>query len=251
MTDEVRIGQIAARLPYLSDSQLTAIENIIAQFERPVRFRRNRHSDLISGCVLQEFGDTLRLHHCFSSEAFTKDKFEYALAKVCNLCGMDATLARRGNPGHDITIGTSRVSLKTQADASIKVGYIHISKFMELGKGRWGSDVTDLEGLRERFFRHMDSYDRIFTLRRLRSQGQHLYELVKIPKALLLDAAHGELTMMQDSSQSPKPGYCNVRDVDSGLLKFQQVRLIDKSLCMVHATWRFDDITKEARGVAT
>lgn len=220
IVDKARIAALAARLPKLSASQFGAIENIIAQFARPHDFNRNNKSDLVSECVLREFGDTLRIHHCFSAEAFTKDKFEFALEKVCNFCGIKAERARRGNPGHDITIKGVPFSLKTQADASIKVDRIHISKFMELGQGEWGDKVEDLKGLRDRFFRHMRSYDRILTLRRLRDPGHNLYELVEIPKELLAEASKGKLEMRMQSKQFPKPGYCTVTDAN-GRIKFQ------------------------------
>ncbi|MGH8070867.1 MAG: hypothetical protein ACRERE_37675 [Candidatus Entotheonellia bacterium] len=39
---------------------------------------------------------------------------------------------------------------------------------MELGKGTWTDQEEDFRGLREQFFRHLESYDRILSLRRLR-----------------------------------------------------------------------------------
>ncbi len=77
------------------------------------------------------------------------------------------------------------ISLKTRADQGIKENEIHISKFMELGKGQWGRNVADLTGLRAQFFVHMASYERILTQRYLgRAATDHRYELVEIPKAL-------------------------------------------------------------------
>ena len=121
---------------------------------------------------------------------------------------------------------------------------------MELGRGHWGDNVEDLVGLRERFFNHMDSYERILTLRRLKKPGFHVYELVEIPKDLLLEASSGDFRMMFDSPQFPKPGYCTVRD-SSGKVKYElyfdggterklQIRQLDKALCIVHATWTFE-----------
>lgn len=248
--DHTRVTELAARLPRLSASQFVAIETIIGQFERPHDFKRNEASDLVSECVLREFGDTLRIHHCFSAEAFTKDKFEYALEKVCNFCEIPAERAPRGNAGHDITIRGVPVSLKTQADSGIKVNRVHISKFMEMGQGQWGDKVEDLIGLRARFFDHMRNYERILTLRRLREPGFHVYELVEVPKALVLEAKDGEFEMMFKSRQFPKPGYCTVKDAKGGI-KFQlyfdggterklQIKHIDKGLCTVHATWQFE-----------
>jgi hypothetical protein len=78
-----------------------------------------------------------------------------------NLCEIPATLAQRGNPGYDMTLGGVRFSLKTQANKGLSSRYLHISKFMELGGGTWTDQEEDFMGLREQFFRHMESYDRI------------------------------------------------------------------------------------------
>ena len=209
---------------------------------------------LVSDCVLQEFGDTLRIHHCFSNEPFTKDKFEHALVRVFGICGKAAQFARRGNPGHDVTIESVAFSLKTQAAANTRTDSIHISKFMELGKGEWGDRIEDLEGLRERFFSHLQRYERILTLRRIPRPSLQFYELVEIPKSLLLEAARGEFEMMFASSQHPKPGTCTVKD-NEGNVKFQlyfdggterklQIRSINKNLCMIHGTWEWEEGTK-------
>ena len=247
--DNSRIQTLLTRISRLSESQVTAVENIISQFERPFQFDRNPQSDLVSDCVLRELGDTLRIHHCFSAQAFTKDKFEYALERVFNFCGTAAILSPRGNPGADIAIAGIPFSLKTQADAGIKQGFIHISKFMELGRGDWSDKPEQLVGLRDRFLHHMEGYQRILTLRYFRTEQHHEYELVEIPKALLLEAEHGTLAMMSGSRQLPKPGTCSVTDAN-GKLKFQlyfdggterklQVRHIDKNLCIVHGEWKF------------
>ena len=248
-TREKRIRQLAAALPGLSDALLAWIEHVIREMAKPATFKRAPTSDLVDDRFLADFGDTLRLHHCFSSEPFTKDKFEYAMEWVANVCGHTAKLAPKGNPGHDITIDQARVSLKTQADRGIKPNSLHISKFMELGKGQWGTDVEDLKGLRDQFMKHMTSYDRIFTLRHLLHDGtQRHYELIEIPKALLQRAADGQFEMMNNSKQLPRPGYCRVSDnegllfelyFDGGTERKLQIRHLRKSACLEHADWRF------------
>ncbi len=254
--DNSRIQTLIARLSHLSESQVTAVESILEQFERPFQFDRNPQSDLVSGCVLTEFGDTLRIHHCFSDQAFTKDKFEYGLERVFNFCGSSAERWTRGNPGADIAINGVSFSLKTQADAGIKQSVIHISKFMELGRGIWSDKPEQLVGLRDRFLRHMEGYERILMLRYFRTEQDHRYELVEIPKALLREAEHGEFAMMLKSTQFPKPGTCSVTDANEKL-KFQlyfdggterklQVRHIDKNLCIVHSEWKFGHEIKTA-----
>lgn len=246
-----RIDKLAAALVELTRPQLEFIENVVEQFRRPfMKIERNLSSNFVDDCFLRDFGDVLRIHHCFSKEALSKDRFEYALEKILNQCGKSAELAPKGNPGHDITIDGIPCSLKTQADAGIKEDRLHISKFMELGKGHWSARVKDLEGLRDQFFEHMTSYERIFSLRCLSKDPKHWhYELVEIPKSLLEEAKNGKLSIRSQSTQSPKPGYCDVTDTDRKL-KYQlyfdggterklQVKNLRKDLCIVHATWVF------------
>ena len=88
-------------------------------------------------------------------------------------------------------------------------------------------------------------------LRRLKDDGAKIrYELVEIPKSLLLEAANCELELCVDSRQNPQPGYGYVKDA-SGLLKYMlyfdggterklQIKRLRKNLCKVHATWVFD-----------
>ena len=114
---ETHLRHLYKSLWDLTDGQIGWIETVVEQFHKPASFQRSADSDLINACVLQDFWDALRIHHYFSKEAFTKDKFEYAFERVLNLCEIPATLAPRGNPGHDITIRGVPFSLKTQANA--------------------------------------------------------------------------------------------------------------------------------------
>ncbi len=118
---------------------------------------------------------------------------------------------------------------------------------MELGKGEWVTE-DDLYGLRDRMFAHMQSYERIFTLRCLtpNSVTTKVYQLVEIPKRLLYLASDFPCEMMHDSRQNPKPGYCRVDEgglpafdlyFDGGTERKLQVRKLRVDLCNVHATW--------------
>lgn len=185
-----------------------------------------------------------------------KERFEYAFMETMRMAGRSAQLAKsRTNRGHDVTVDGVRYSLKTQADRSIREDEIHISKFTELGRGAWSSRTTDLAGLRDQFITHLDGYDRILTLRCLPTEqtSSWKYELVEIPKALLLTATTGELRVCRSSTQSPKPGYCDVNccGTDPRRLAFQlrfdggterklQIKHLLKSHCIVHARWEFE-----------
>jgi len=258
---EIHLRNLYESLRDLTEGQIGWVQTVVEQFHKPASFHRSTDSDIINECVLQDFGDALRIHHCFSKEAFTKDKFEYALVRVLNLCGIPAALASRGNPGHDITIGGVRFSLKTQANKGISSRYLHISKFMELGRGTWTDQDEDFIGLREQFFTHMNAYDRILSLRRLRSTRTYSwhYELVEIPKSLLLEARNGVLRVMHTSRQFPKPAYYDVTD-SIGISKFQlyfdaggerklQIKALKKTYCPVHAEWLFETSLSETDAV--
>jgi len=253
-----RITRLAAALSALRPSQLGWIESVVEQFGRPATYWRWAESDLVTPCVMDDFGDALRIHHCFSAEPFSKDKFEYALERVLSLCGVPAhRVDSRTHPGHDITIGEQRFSLKTQADKGLKSDRVHISKFMELGKGTWTSLDDEYAELRERFFDHLSRYDRILTLRRLSGSASSTaweYELVEIPKSLLLLARDARLDVKRGSrQQGAVPAYYRVEEpqgeyivekfslyFDGGGERKLQIKDIDKRLCQVHGTWRFE-----------
>lgn len=247
-----QIQLLVQKLHQLTDSQIDWIEGIIGQFLITHSYEII-DSNLFDVCMLDSFGDALLIHHCLSQEPFSKDKFEYILEKIANFCGNKAQIADRGNPGHDITINGEKFSLKTQADKNIKEQEIHISKFMELGKGQWGREPADLAGLREQFLLHLDAYERILSLRNLaKPPHDWIYELVEVPKTLLLESRTGELKMMTQSKQFPRPGYCYVRD-ELGIEKFQlyfdggserklQIKHLLKKHCSVHARWQFPQV---------
>jgi hypothetical protein len=248
MTLSADVLALAEALFGLTPSQRFWVNSVIKQFELPFIFWRNHQLNFISEPVLNSLGDAIRIHHAFSRQALSKDRFEYALERALLLNGVDAALSSsRTNRGHDITIEGERVSLKTEAAANTKETHLHISKFMELGRGAW-----ELPLLVQSFLEHMQGYDRIFQFRFLPAQsGHYFYELVEIPKELLLQARTARLEVMENSRQNPKPGYGYVNNPQTGELAYQlyfdggserklQIKSIDKKYCTLHATWRFE-----------
>jgi type II restriction enzyme len=72
------------------------------------------------------------------------------------------------------------------------------------------------------------------------------YELVEIPKSLLAKAEHAECKLIEDSTQTPKPGRAVVTEngvrlfdlyFDGGTERKLQIQSIDKRQCVVHAQW--------------
>lgn len=243
-----RIDRLTGVLRALGPTQLHWVEKVAQALLASSDFALHRR-DLLDETSVLDFGDVLRIHHVFSAEPFTKDKFEYALVQVLNGRGVQAALAAKGNPGHDATIAGTRVSLKTQADRNIKQDEIWISKFMELGKGSWGNNLVDLKPLLDAFLEHLKRYDRIFSLRAIGKAPNWHYELVEIPKSLFERARTGRLEMMMESRQSPRPGYCHVSApdgselyqlyFDAGSERKLQVKALRKSACVLHAEWKF------------
>jgi type II restriction enzyme len=231
----------------LTSSQEFWLNEIIKNYTTPCVSVLNVNT-FLNQDILTSISDALKVHHTFSKEPCSKDRFEYMLEQVFLQAGKQATLAGKGNPGHDITIDGVKINLKTQANKHIKKDVIWISKFHELGKGDWGDDPKQLLGLREQFFEHMKNYERIFTMRCLSKSPNWKYQLVEIPKDLLMKAETGELVMMLDSKQMPKPGYCYVREgkddlfqlyFDGGSERKLQITNLLMSRCVVHATWEF------------
>jgi len=241
--DEIR--DIIAKL---APAKQSLIADIVARLARPPRYTLLPGSELFTDDFAAGFEVVLRMHHAVSEAPFSKDKFEWGLVQVCNSCGMSASIGPRGLAGYDVEVNGEKWSLKTQADRNIRLDRLHISKFMELGKGRW-VDENDLAGLRDRMLQHMTGYDRILSLRHFdQSQGvndPHMYELVEIPKALLAEAAHGTIEMRHSSAQDPKPGYCTVPGkfqlyFDGGTERKLQIKNLMKKHCIVHVTWHLD-----------
>lgn len=236
----------------LTASQLGWVKAVVAQFKLPHTFWAYPKSDLITAPVLERIGDALRIHHAFSRQALSKDRFEYAFERALSQSGFEASLASsRTNRGHDLTINKVRVSLKTEASANIKADYLHISKFMELGRGEW-----DLPLLRDLFLEHMQGYERILQFRCLdNGPDTYHYELVEIPMDMLREAATAKLQVQEGSRQNPKPGYGYVLDAtekqkfalyfDGGTERKLQIKAIRKELCTVHATWKFESAPLE------
>lgn len=251
MNDEEK-HELIQRFERLTLSQQARMRKAIVAFGAQANFERNPNSDLINDAVLHSLGDRLIEHHSGSRQALSKDRFEFAFELALLEGGIPSELAKsRTNRGHDLTIGGVPVNLKTEAAASIKENLIHISKWMELGKGEW-----DIDAQRQQFLSHLANYARIFVLRRLRTMASTVkYELVEIPKNLMLECVKSPIELARQTTQITMPGYVRVQDgnggvkyelyFDAGSERKLQVKKLRKDLCVVHATWTFDQCSAE------
>ncbi|ART03426.1 hypothetical protein ACN9PN_28905 [Klebsiella pasteurii] len=204
----------------------------------------NHNKGYFNQKFIDNFGDRLITHYFNSNRPLTKTLFEHAFNDSLNESGMQSQLAEsRTNPGYDITIQNIKASLKTEAARNISQKNIHVSKWMELGKGKWV-----LEELLARFLAHLNNYDKIFTLRYIKpTYLTFKYQLIEIPKTLLLESKNAHLVVMENSTQDPKPGYGYVFDqngekkfslyFDGGSERKLQIKHLNVSLCIIHAEW--------------
>jgi hypothetical protein len=242
----------------LSRSQRAWIRAFVRQFRAAHAFERLATSGVVTDTVLENIGDLLRIHHAMSRRPLSKAPFEYALEKALQLAGQPAKLADSStNPGYDLMLGAERISLKTEAAKSTKADQLHVSKWMEMGKGVWNPPAIQMP----RFIEHLGQYDRILTLRCLQQTATHYgYELVEIPKALMLEAVNGRMEKAAKTRQETWPWYCHVADgaggnkyslyFDAGSERKLQVKGLMKKYCVVHATWRFESLQLVEEGPA-
>jgi len=231
----------------LTDVQSEWVCAVLEQFKKPADFQLNAGSDFLNEDAVERLGEYLRIHHSFSRQALSKDRFEFALESALKNAGFSADLHdSRNNRGHDITINGTPVSLKTEAAKNIRQDQIHVSKWMELGRGEWRLDL-----LLKLFLEHLENYERVLTFRRIvAGPKRYVYELVEIPMKLLEEAAGARLEVCEDSRQNPKPGYGYVEEeagtrkyslyFDGGTERKLQIKHLPKALCVCHATWSFD-----------
>lgn len=254
LPEEVR--SLVPDLARLTDDQFAWVRRLVQAMAVPVNARREPGSDLFpDDRSLGLFFLYLVTHHTLSAEPFKKEKFEYAIERLLESLGRSVVRpSSRTNPGHDLTVDGNGWSFKSKASRDIKPNTLHISKWMELGKGQW-VDEDDLRGLADRFLHHLMGYDRIFVLRCLTPDDpeNHHYEIVEVPKPLLEKCkSAGVFEMMHTSRQTPKPGYCRVSDedglqyelyFDGGTERKLRLQKLRHSSCRFHAEWRFSTPT--------
>ena len=76
--DKLRLVELLVRtIPDLTAGQLHWLQRVVTVFRAEHLFSLS-NSDLFDEITLQNFGDAMRVHHSFSAEPFSKDKFEYS-----------------------------------------------------------------------------------------------------------------------------------------------------------------------------
>ncbi|MFJ2025215.1 hypothetical protein ACIODW_15650 [Streptomyces sp. NPDC087897] len=249
------LERLVTQAQFLDSAQLEMLEEMAQALQQPCEVRLHPNSDLAGGAFSDYFLNRLKIHHATSEEKFKKASFEYAFIAAARYAGLSAHKTKSQTfQGADAVVDGVRWSLKTEASASISRASIVVSKFSE---ARWIRDCeTPGDFAREcvpRFLAHLDEYDRIATLRAFSAGPERVhYELVEIPKELLMRAA--DLTEGDFTARTKNGGSSAlVRDasglafklvLDGSVEKVTLSRLPVKH-CWSHASWTVPTIPED------
>lgn len=241
------LERLVAQAQLLDSAQLEMLGEMAEALQQPCEVLVDPTSDLATGKFSDYLLNRLKIHHATSEEKFKKASFEYAFIAAARYAGASASKTKSQTfQGADVTVDGVRWSLKTEASAKISRTGIVVSKFSE---ARWIRDCETPDDFARaclpRFLAHLDEYDRIATLRAFSVGREHVrYELVEIPKKLLMGAAG--LTARDFTTRTKNGGSSAlVRDDDGIAFKLvldgsvEKVTLsrIPVRRCRFHASW--------------
>ena len=132
------LDNLIQKLRSLSTTKRHLVSHLVDRLNVDTDSALTTPSEPFDHAFVSRFGEILQTHHALSNQPFTKDKFEWAMVEAFKGMGRKAEHGPPGLAGYDIEVDGHKWSLKTQADRSIKPDSLHISKFMEMGKGGMG-----------------------------------------------------------------------------------------------------------------
>lgn len=204
-------------------------------------------SDIVVSAFERDFSGRLLLFHAMHDAALTKKTFEYFFVGSSRAAGREASQTENSvYPGEDVVVDGRKFSLKTEGGLSISRSAVHISKLME---ARWIRECSNSDDFcaqsRDRITTHLAHYERIISLRSFLGESNVKYELIEIPKEILLGISR---LRPNDFSAKTANGssHATVRGTDGskwfvlsldGSVEKITVRSLPLRLCTIHATW--------------
>ena len=142
-----------------------------------------------------------------------------------------------GTPGGswDFQVNDERIQLKTEASGTINEDRAHISSYTRIGSVVWADDSETLVRLKETYLESLLGWDRLLLLRRF-GRGPFFYELLEVPKTVLLQA--GQVDPRFTGNILPRSAVLDTADLR---ISFQSsVRKIslsvNRAVCVPHGT---------------
>jgi hypothetical protein len=246
----LKVERYRRALASVSDAEALALGPIIDALRRPFDEELGEYSDIVSRPFANEFANRLRLFHAQhdSGEVLTKKSFEFVFQAASRAAGKHAEVATSAtHPGSDVIVDGVGFSLKTEAAATINSEQITISKLMESAWTKECSTASDFFAGLHRIMKHLHEYERILLLRvfgRLETSGSVRYDLVEIPKTVLLEIENAKIgdferiTRAKGTSLPIKIGGTTAFTVvfDGSDQKIT-IRHLRTRLCRRHASW--------------
>ncbi|MFM5949346.1 MAG: hypothetical protein ACKOPM_08965 [Novosphingobium sp.] len=189
----------------------------------------------------QEFRAAIAIHHYYLRATLGTNFFEAAFKKAAIAAGHDLRSAPEGGRFWDIELDGKKVSLKSSAAASMRVGKLHISKLCEAA---WIQDVRGAaareSATKSLFAEYVSVVDSIIQLRYFRSA--QTYEMVQIPSKLLSQVA--AVPRSEFAPDGPTIGIPVGQEIPDFTLKLDRsdakvtLANINKDACRVLGSWR-------------
>ncbi|WP_145985904.1 hypothetical protein [Aquitalea magnusonii] len=239
--------ELANLISQLSPERVSLLIEMGHALTRSVVSQVASDSDIVVDAFERDFSGRLLLFHAMHDAALTKKTFEYFFCGSSRAAGRHASQTENSvYPGEDVVVDGHKFSLKTEGGLSISSTAIHISKLME---ARWIRECHSAEDFctfsKERIGIHLSHYERIISLRSFHRRSTVLYELVEIPKDVLLEIFH--LNPSDFSARTANgSSSAEVRGSDGrrlfvlsldGSVEKITVRSLQLRHCKVHATW--------------
>lgn len=239
--------ELARLISQLSPERVSLLIEMGHALTRSVVADISSDSDIVVRAFERDFSGRLLLFHAMHDAALTKKTFEYFFCGSSRAAGREAAQTENSvYPGEDVVVDGRKFSLKTEGGKSISRTAIHISKLME---ARWIRECHSADDFctlsKERIGAHLNHYERIISLRSFLTDTKVRYELVEIPKDVLLG-----ISRLRPSDFSPRTANgsssATVRGSDGnpsfvlsldGSVEKITVRNLPLRLCKVHATW--------------
>lgn len=225
------------------------LDDLLAAMRGPCEATLPDSSSIVSKSFVQEFQPTLLIHHYFLKAPLETRSFEAAFYRAAKAAGHSVTPAPEGQRFWDVEVDGRRLSLKSTAAASLKVGTLHISKLCEAA---WIQDMRSAAAREEQtkrlFSEYTDMVDGIIQLRLFKKKA--FYELVEIPSSMLRQVA--DVPRGEFASDGPRIGIPVGKDPADFVLNLDRsdakvtLAQINKDVCSVLGTWQLESTTEDA-----
>lgn len=252
----VLLAELEARIRSASAIEIEWLISILDAIRHPTEEWINPASDIVTRTFADAFSQRLRLFHALHDpgEVLTKKAFEFTFKGASYAAGRNAVLVDNStHAGADAIVDGVRFSLKTEAARGIRRETITISKLMESAWTKDCKSINDFLAVMPRVLAHLRQYERILVLRafgRLATSPEVRYELIEIPKELLLQA---EYITAADFKPVTKARGTTVAVRYGGRQAFYLVfdgsdqkitiRRLPVALCTMHASWTLQSQT--------